>query len=192
MQSINVSLNARVAAVAFPLGAVGLHVLNQLPVSLLPARLIVIALLVFGVWAFSDEMGLRKPLNRAAFVSFIFSVGALLALTLESNTLQGRYVLIYCFGLLFSVVIWSLAFLHRQRSLKMIGSFGLVAGLLPVLILIGGHLSVGFGALFGVAVMFELSQGATMLGTTQVNLIEALFVTWSLFAAVCLWTGRIN
>jgi len=73
-----ISKNAKVAAISFPLGAIMLHVLNQFDASLLPLRILAIATLVFGVWAFSDEMGLRKPLNRAAFVSFVIAMLALL------------------------------------------------------------------------------------------------------------------
>ena len=78
MRFPDITLNAKVAAVFFPVGAVVLHMLHQLEASLLPLNLLAAGILVFGVWAFSDEMGLHKPLNRAAFIGFMFFIGALL------------------------------------------------------------------------------------------------------------------
>ena len=107
MNENTISQNARVAAVAFPLGAILLHVLNQIDASLLPLRLIAVGILIFGVWAFSDEMGTSKPLNRAAFVSFIFAVVALLVVLLQPESPQQPYMLIYAFGLLISCLLYT-------------------------------------------------------------------------------------
>jgi len=137
-------------------------------------------------------MGLRKPLNRAGFVSFLFAMGALLITILEPAQATGKYFLIYAFGMLFSILIWSAAFLHRQKSLKFAGAVGAFASTLPVLILIGGHISLGFGAVFGLGLVFDLPVGTSLLGTTQLNIIEAVFVVWSLVAAFFLWQGHIG
>ena len=186
------TLNAKVAAFGFPIGALGIHILHQLDASLIPLKLLSIGILIFGVWAFSDEMGLRKPLNRAAFVGFIFSMGALLFVTLQPEQLNSQYFLIYSFGLLFSVLAWSAAFLHRQKSMKLVGSLGAAASLLPILVLIGGHISIGFGAVFGLNLLFNLPSGSSLLGSPVLNTIEAIFVLWALFASVSLLSGSIR
>ena len=70
------TLNAKVAAVGLIVGAVGLDFLNQFAPDLVPLRLMAAGALIFGAWAFCDEMGLRKPLNRAGFVTFAFAMFA--------------------------------------------------------------------------------------------------------------------
>lgn len=191
MGKLHTSLNAKVAAIAFPLRAIGLHILNQIEASLLPLRLLMMAILIFGVWAFSDEMGLRKPLNRAGFVSFLFAMGALLALTLEPSHTDGKYFLIYAFGMLFCILIWSAAFLHRQKTMKLVGAVGALASSLPVLMLVGGHISLGFGAIFGLNILFDLPKGESLLGSLPLNTIEGVFVVWLLFVAL-VGTGIFN
>lgn len=137
-------------------------------------------------------MGLRKPLNRAAFVSFTFAIGALLFLTLQPTQASHQYFLIYSFGLLFSVLAWSAAFLHRQKSMKLIGSLGAAASLLPLAVLVGGHISIGFGTVMGINLLFDLPRGTSLLGSRAINTIEAIFVLWALFASVSLLIGSIR
>lgn len=192
MNTKPISKNAKVAAVSFPLGAIMLHLLNQFDASLLPLRLVAVCILVFGVWAFSDEMGLRKPLNRAAFVSFIFATLGLVVILLEPETANSQYYLIYAFGTLFAILAWSAAYLHRPNQLKYVGAIGAFASLVPVLLLIAGHLSIGIGAFFGFGMLFEIPRGAAQLGTAQLNAIEAMLVIWSLIASTFLLRGNIS
>ena len=64
------SANAKTAAVALVAAAFMTLVLSHLSVPLAPLRLLTLAIAAFAVWAFCDEMGMKKPLNRAAFVFF--------------------------------------------------------------------------------------------------------------------------
>lgn len=188
--SINVTLNAKVAAVSLCVGAIALHILNQPDAALVPAQLIVLGIVILGAWAFSDEMGLRKPLNRVAIICFMFAMLAFAVSILEPAKVQ--YQLIYAFGLLFCVLFWSVAFLHRQRSLMVVGALGSVMTLVPLVILIIGHLSIAAGAFFGVEILYSASQDSQLIGTGPINTIEAVFVLWSVVTAVCLWRGKMS
>ena len=64
--SMSTSLNAKVGAIALAAAAFCTLVLTHVPAPLAPLRLLSLALAVFAAWCFCDEMGLRKPLNRAA------------------------------------------------------------------------------------------------------------------------------
>lgn len=186
------TLNAKVAAIGLVIGALLLHFINQLQYQLIPIRLIVIAILVFSAWAFCDEMGLRKPLNRAGFVVFMFSMVALGAATISLNSeALGGFYLIYALSLLISVLIWSLAFLHRQRDIKVVGAIGLAATVLPVAIVVVGHISVGVGAYLGFSGLTELSDASAVLGSKPINIVEAIFVCWAVVTGISLWKGRI-
>ncbi len=193
MNSVETTLNAKIGAIGLLAGAGALHFVNQFDYSLVPIRLLVIGVLIMGAWAFSDEMGLRKPLNRAAFISFLFSMSALAVTTLEAGTAKvGKFNLIYAFCLLLAVLIWSSAFLHRQRDLKYIGALGATASLIPLSLIVAGHLSIGFGAYFGVSTLLDTPLGGAQLGSTPFNIIEAMFLLWSGATAIFLWKGRMS
>src|ERR1041385_6937893 len=90
------SLNAKVGAVALAAGAFSTLLLSHFSDPLAPLRLLVLALTAFAAWSFCDEMGMRKPLNRAGFV--FFAIAAItkvqIALGLETRVV-GRYYLLY-------------------------------------------------------------------------------------------------
>lgn len=188
--SMTATLNAKVGAVGLCVGAIALHILNQLEATLVPIRLIVLGIVILGAWAFSGEMGMRKPLNRAGIICFLFSMFALAVTILEPVSTQ--YQLIYAFGLLFCMLLWSAAFLHRQRSLKIVGAFGSVLALVPLAVLIVGHISIATGAFLGVHILFNSSDGSQLIGTRPINIIEAIFVLWSVATAVFLWRGKMS
>ena len=193
MEKYPATLNAKVAATTLLLGAISLHLVNQLDYSILPIRLLILGVLVMGAWSFSDEMGIIKPLNRAAFICFIFSMCALAVTMLNPSVANiGKYYLIYALMLLFSVLIWSAAFLHRQKSLKVIGALSAVASLLPIVIIVAGHVSVGAAGFFGVSVLLNAGNDAAILGSTPVNIIEAVFVAWAVITAVFLLYGQMT
>lgn len=127
------SLNAKVGAVALIVVAFSMLLLSHFSVSLAPLRILILAIAIFAVWTFCDEMGLRKPLNRAGFVFFVIAAASeiqvYLGLAIE---FIGRYSLLYAAFLLLAVLFWSIALLHRQRSLKIIGAVGLFASLAPL------------------------------------------------------------
>lgn len=187
------SLNAKVAAATLILGAAALHLINQLDYSIVPIRLLTIGILIMGAWSFSDEMGMRKPLNRAAFICFVFSMSALTVTILNPSGLDiGKFYLIYALTLLLAVLIWSAAFLHRQKNLKIIGTLGAIASLLPVVVIVAGHLSVGAAAFFGIGALLNTGAGDRLLGSTPVNVVEAVFLIWCLATAAFLLYGQMT
>lgn len=193
MMNKPVALNARVSAVCIVLGAVLLHLLNQTNTELVPLRILSILVLVMGAWAFSDEMGLKKPLNRAGMIVFTASVLALVVTIMEPSIKNvGKYYLLYSFTLLFAMLIWSLAFMHRKRKIKTVGKVGVVAAVIPLVALVVGHLSVAAGAWIGVDSLLSMSGGHNMLSSAPVKAIEATFIVWSVATAYMLWSGKLS
>lgn len=187
------TLNAKVGAVALAVSAFLVLLLSHFSEPLAPLRLITLALAAFAAWAFGDEMGLRKPLNRAGFVFFAIAVVAKVQITLGvSAEFLGRYYLLYAGFLLVAILCWSLAFLHRQRTLKVIGAVGLLTSLVPIVALIVGHLVVGAGAVLGVEALLSATQGAAVTDLGFVIFIERVFGLWAHLAAWLMWCGHIR
>jgi hypothetical protein len=181
-----------VGAVALAASAFITLLLSHVSASLAPLRLLTLALSAFAAWSFCDEMGLRKPLNRAGFVVFIMAMAAKLELILGVDRASaGRYGVLFASFLLLSLVFWSAAFLHRQRTLKVVGAVGLVASLTPIMALVVGHLVVGAGAFLGVSGLLSAGQGGA-LDTSFLTLVERLFGLWGYAAAWLLWRGHIR
>lgn len=186
------TLNAKVGAVTLAIGAFMTLLLSHTSVSLAPLRIVTLAIAAFAVWSFSDEMGIRKPLNRAGFVFFVIAAITKMqvALGVEQH-LVGRYLLLYSASLLLAVLFWSAAFLHRQRELKVIGAVGLLATAAPIVTIVVGHLVVGVGASLGVSSLLAATQGATPSDTSFVTMVERIFGLWGYIAAWLLWRGHI-
>jgi hypothetical protein len=184
------SSNAKVAAIALTIAAFMTLVLTHTSMSLAPLRILVLSGVAFAVWSFCDEMGLQKPLNRAGFV--LFSVAAiskvLIALGLEPQVL-GRYYFLYSAFVLLALLFWSVAFLHRQRELKLVGVVGVAATLAPIGALVAGHLVVGFGAFLGVQSLLASTGGDAPADMKFVTLVERIFGLWGYLAAWFLWRG---
>ena len=70
----------------------------------------------------------------------IAKVQIALGLTAE---FAGRYYLLYAAFLPTSVLLWSVAFLHRQRALELVGALGVIATAFPIGAIVVGHLVVG-------------------------------------------------
>jgi hypothetical protein len=187
------SSSARVAAVALAASAFITLVLSHVSAGLAPLRLLTLALSAFAAWAFCDEMGLRKPLNRAGFVVFIMALAAKAELILGvERASANRYALLFASFLLLSLVFWSAAFLHRQRTLRWVGAAGLVASLTPILALLVGHLVVGVGAFLGISALLSASGGSGPIDTSFLTLVERVFGLWGYAAAWLLWRGHVR
>lgn len=186
------TLNAKVGAVTLAIGAFMTLLLSHTSVSLAPLRIITLAIAAFAAWAFSDEMGIRKPLNRAGFI--FFAIAAMtkvqVALGVEQH-LVGRYLLLYSAFLLLAVLFWSVAFLHRQRELKVVGAVGLLATAAPIAAIVVGHIVVGVGATLGVSSLLAATQGAAPGDISFVTMVERIFGLWGYVAAWLLWRGHI-
>jgi hypothetical protein len=187
------SLNARVGAIALALGAFLTLLLTHIAAGLAPLRLLALAACAFAAWCFCDEMGMRKPLNRAGFVFFVIAVGAKVQLILGVGAGSvGRYDLLYAAFILVALLFWSVAFLHRQRTLKVVGAVGLLASLTPILALIVGHVALGAGAFLGIKATLAAAQGTGLADHSFATLVERLFGLWAYAAAWMLWRGHIQ
>jgi len=187
-----VSANARIAAVALGAAAFMTLLLTHVSAPLAPLRLLTLALAAFATWAFCDEMRMRKPLNRAAFVFFAIAAIAKVQIALGLTTeFAGRYYLLYAAFLLTSVLLWSVAFLHRQRALKLVGALGVIATAFPIGAIVVGHLVVGVGAAIGVSALLAATDGSAPSDLGFVTLVERIFGLWAYVAAWLLWRGYV-
>ena len=187
------SPNATVGAVALAAAAFLTLLLSHFSESLAPIRLLVLALAAFAAWAFSEEMGLHKPLNRGGFVFFAIAAVVKVQLLLGvSAVFAGRYQLLYAAFLLLSVLFWSIAFLHREQSLKMVGAAGLLASVVPIVLLVAGHIGLGVGAYLGIGALLSATEGAAAGDLGFVTLVERIFGLWGYVAAWFLWRGHIR
>ena len=187
------SPNARVGAVALAASAFLTLLLSHVSAPLSPLRLLVLALSAFAAWCFCDEMGMRKPLNRAGFVVFAIAVGVKVQLILGVGAAEsGRSYLLFAAFLLLALLFWSVAFLHRQRSVKLVGAVGVLATALPIVVLVAGHLAVGAGAVLGVKALLAAGDGAALTDRSFVTLVERVFGLWGYVAAWLLWRGHIG
>ncbi|MES1208461.1 MAG: hypothetical protein ABUS79_21185 [Pseudomonadota bacterium] len=136
---------------------------------------------------------MRKPLNRAGFVVFVVAVGVKVQLILGVGArVAGRYDLLFAAFLLLAMLFWSVAFLHRRRSVKVVGAVGLLATVVPIAALIAGHLAIGAGAFLGVKQLLAAGDGASPSDRSFVTLVERLFGLWGYVAAWLLWRGHIG
>lgn len=187
------TLNAKVGAVTLTLGAFMTLALTHTALALAPLRILALAIASFAAWAFSDEMGIRKPLNRAGLVCFFIAAATKIQVTLGVDEhLIGRYLLLYATFLMLAILFWSLAFLHRQRSLKRVGAVGLLAALGPIVAILVGHVIVGGGAVLGVGSLLAATQGDALTDAGFVTLVERIFGLWAYVAAWMLWRGHIG
>jgi hypothetical protein len=186
------TLNARVGAVTLAVGAFMTLLLSHVDASLAPLRILTLAIAVFAAWAFCDEMGLRKPLNRAGFVFFAIALVTKVQILLGVATqFVGRYYLLYAAFLLLAVLFWSVAFLHRRRELKVVGAIGVLATLTPIAAIIVGHIVVGLGAVVGVGSLLSATEGGTSSDLSFVTMVERIFGLWGYVASWLLWRGHI-
>lgn len=187
------SLNAKVGAVSLAAAAFLTLLLSHFPEPLAPLRLMTLAVTAFAAWAFCDEMGLRKPLNRAGFVFFAIAAATKVQIALGlAERFAGRYYLLYAAFLLLAMLSWSMALLHRQRTLKVVGAVGVLATLAPIAAIVIGHLAVGLGAALGVGALLSAAEGGAPSDLGFVTLVERTFGLWAYVVAWLLWRGHIK
>lgn len=186
------TLNARVGAVTLAVGAFMTLLLSHFDTSLAPLRLLTLAVAAFAAWAFCDEMGLRKPLNRAGFVFFAIAATTKVQILLGvAPEFAGRYHLLYAAFLLLAVLFWSVAFLHRKKELKVVGAIGVLATLAPIAAIVVGHIAVGVGAAIGISALLSAAEGGMLSDLSFVAMVERIFGLWGYVAAWLLWRGHI-
>jgi hypothetical protein len=184
------SLNARVGAVALALCGFLTLLLSHVTASLAPMRLLAVAGFAFAAWCFCDEMGLRKPLNRAGFVLFGIAMAAKVQRILGvGEGVAGRYDVLFAAFVMLALLMWSVAFMHRQRSVKVVGAVGAIASLTPIVALVVGHLAVGAGAFLGVKGLLAGGDGGDH---TFMTMVERMLGLSGYVAAWLLWRGHIR
>lgn len=187
------TLNAKVGAVTLLLAAYMTLMLTHFSMPLAPLRILTLAVSAFALWTFCDEMGLRKPLNRAGFVFFAIAIVTKVQITLGlAVEFVGRYYLLYAAFLLLAVLFWSVALLHRKRTLKIVGAVGLLTSLAPIAAIILGHIFVGIGAALGVDSILSVASENTITDLSFVILVERIFGLWAFVVAWLLWRGHIK
>jgi hypothetical protein len=187
------SYNAKVAAVALLIGSLALAGSTLAPPDLAPIRLFTLMLLTFACWAFCDEMGLRKPLNRAGFVLFIFAIAARAStLIVSSSPDTARLYIVYAFAITGAILFWSVAFLHRKKSLKVVGAIGMAATLAPIVLLVASHILVGTGATYGITSLFLALEQPAVSNPSVLNNFDYLFSVWGVITSIILWRGMIS
>jgi hypothetical protein len=192
-QASTASLNARVSAVALVVGAIAQIALSSLGHPFTPLRILTIGICTLGVWAFCDEMGMRKPLIRAGFVAFVLAeFSRASALMDPQSPVIGRHYVLYAFAVMIALLLWSVAFLHRQRELKVAGAIGAAATIAPILAMIVGHIALGAGAVFGIGSLMAAADGAQLNDYSFIKALDVLFAIWALVSAWFLWRGHIK
>ncbi|WP_269583489.1 hypothetical protein [Roseibium sp. Sym1] len=187
------TLNARVGACALVAGPLGQVLLGTVSTDLAALNLLALGITAFGAWCLADEMGSRKPLNRAGLLALALAVFAKLQASLgPEGASQSAFVLLYVFSILLAVLFWSIAFLHRNGTVRRIGAIGALGAFVPLLVLVAGHVFVGLGAFFGVAVLYRASGGGASADASVLTVLHVLIAVWSLLAAWLLWSGLIG
>ncbi len=155
-------------------------------------KLLALGITSFGVWCLADEMGAKKPLNRAGLVFFAFAaIARMIALVDRTNPGQAGFLLLYTFALLLAVLLLSIAFLHRGGNVRRAGALGALGTLAPLLVLVAGHFFVGLGTAVGVSALYGLSASVKPEDAAILPVIDILLLIWGLVAALFLWRGDI-
>lgn len=66
-----------------------------------------------------------------------------------------------CAGTGRAALLWSVAFLHRQRALKLVDAVGVFAPAFPIGAIVVGHLVVGVGAALGISAILAATSATT-------------------------------
>lgn len=185
------SLNARVSAVGLIGGSAATFALG-FAAELVPLRFVALGLFVLGAWGFADEMGAHKPLNRAGLVALAFATVAKTLLLLDGSSPAASSNLLYAFALLLALLLWSMAFMHRDGPLKIAGAIGASVTFIPILALIAGHIFVGVGAYWGIGTLYGGLNGVMVADPQIITIIEVVCATWSLVVGAVLWTDQIK
>jgi hypothetical protein len=184
------TLNAQVGAIALAVASFAILAMSHVTVPLSPLRLFVLALALIAVWAFCDEMGVGKPLNRAGFVFFAIAVGARLqAIVGVPAEVLPRYHLLYSAFMLAAILLWSVAFLHRKRIVKIVGAFGLASAFTALSGIVMGHIALSAGVVVGVSAVLSAAAGAA--DNMLVCLVDRVFGLWGYVTAWLLWRGHV-
>jgi hypothetical protein len=187
------SLNARVGALVLAIGAPLNLVLHMQGARLGPLSYLAWLAVSFGVLCFCDGMGADRPLNRAGLVLFAAAFCAdTLALLSVDPSVVARAHLLYAFVVLGSLLLWSVALMHRTNAARAIGAVGATVGGGAILLLVAAHLLVGTATILGFSQLFTALDDPNRAATAALALIDTVLCLWCLTTAVLLWRGRLR
>jgi hypothetical protein len=163
------------------------------------ALIALVAALLCGYWGLSSRLGMRSLVVRGGLIAYLLGALALIAAGVINGLVlpelaarfQGRPPeqlevlrpgLALChavnqvcsrvgtFALSVAVVLWSVALTRRPGAARAVGVFGYLAGALPLLALLGGHLRMDVHGMLA----FLLAQTAWGLAVAALLLRERL------------------
>ena len=179
------SANARFGLIALLLGALGLSTTIWIN-GAVPLHLLSLGALVFGQWAYGQEAGFEKPLTKLVLVALGFAVIGFVMLELDDNVKAG---LLFVFASFLAILFWALAMLHRPGPARATGKVGAVAGGLSLLILIGGHVFIGLGAVLGLSVLRSAATANVNDVSRVVQIACLCLAVWCVVQAWVLFKG---
>ena len=91
-----------------------------------------------------------------------------------------------------ALFFWSVAFLHRQRGLKVPEQSVSQRSLAPIVALVAGHVALGAGAILGVDAVLSAASGSVPTNLGFVTLVERMFGLSGYLVAWLLWRGHVR
>lgn len=188
-----ISRNARAGALTLAIGAPLNLVLHMQGPMLGPLNYAAWLILSFGVLCFLEEMGARKPLNRAGLILFFaaFCADTVAVLSVDPAVIA-RAGLLYAFTTLGALFFWSVALMHRTRTARAIGTVGAAVGGVALVLLVAAHLLLGAATILGFSELFVALENPGQPTFTALAVINSVLLAWCLPTSILLWTTRLQ
>jgi hypothetical protein len=188
-----IAVNRRVGALALAIGAPLNLILHMQGPKLGPLSYAAWLALSFGLLCFCEEMGARKPLNRAGLVLFGAAFCAVtVALVSVDPAVVARASLLYAFATLGALVFWSVSLMHRARTARTIGAIGTAVGGGALVLLVAAHLLLGATTILGFSQLFVALETPGRATVTALAAIDTVLCVWALPTSILLWTARLR
>ena len=192
-EPLPISRNARAGALALAIGAPLNLIFHMQGPKLEPLSYAAWMALSFGVLCFLEEMGVRKPLNRAGLVLFFAAFFAdTVAVLSVDPAVVARAGLLYAFTTLGALIFWSVALMHRTRTARAIGTIGTAVGGVALVLLVAAHLLLGAATILGFSELFVALENPGQSTFTALVVIDSVLLAWCLPTSILLWTTRLQ
>ena len=188
-----ISRNARTGAVALVLSS-PLHALASLPgETLAPLAYICWLGVSFGVLCLCEELGVRKPLNRAGLILFgaAFCARSLMLVAADPQ-LYVRSVLFFAFAMMAALLFWSVALMHRSQAPRAVGIFGAAITASTLALIVAAHLLVGSITIWGFGGLFAAVSSSTPRTGDAMAVVDFVLCLWGVVTAYLLWTRDLR
>ncbi|WP_310015019.1 hypothetical protein [Novosphingobium sp. 1748] len=187
------SRNARTGAVALALGAASQMAAGLLGRVNLPWAYAGWLLLVFGALCLCDELGARRPLNRAGIIMLEVGFAARTVMLIVPEPLVTvRAELTFVLSCLLALLLWSVALMHRSERPKAIGMFGTLLSGGGLAMLAAAHIAVAGVGYLGFADLFAALRRPDAQSAQATITLCAIMAAWASAVAGLMWTGGIN